>query len=1039
MQHNITVMKHYPTPFIGNLFAAIAWLLAMTSVAQVTGDYRSAGTGDWSAASTWQIFNGSSFVAAPSAPEASDGVITIRANHIVTQGGDITVDQVVVQVGGSLIHNGGVLTLLDGTGTDLSVEGTWSMSGGTLAGPGTAQAGNGGSFNWSGGAIGATAVVNIGAGASATVSGAGTRTALGTINNAGIWNMQGGNLGQPSFNSGPCAFNNLTGGVVNLNGWDSTTNSWHQVTNNQGTFNKNNGVVTFTFSNDFSGKSFNNLAGGVLNVVTGECVFSVPTTNEGSMTGGPGSLIKVDGGSSGGFFTNQPGGTVSTAFHLVSGELNLNSALTLSTLTVSGGGINGPEAITIPSGGSFNWTGGFLGTTTAVNIEAGASATFNGLGQLEARGTINNAGTVTMIGGGISGGPNQPATFNNLPNAVVNLNGWTTSATPWAMVTNNQGTFNKNNGTVPFTFGNDFSGKAFNNLPGGVLNVATGECVFSVPTFNEGSMTGGGGSLIKVDGSASGGFFTNETGGTVNTAFHLITSNLTINGALSLGTFTVSGGGINGPEAITITNGGSFNWTGGFMGSTAVINIGAGASATLNGGLEARGTMNNSGTVTMIGGGISGGPNQPATFNNLPNAVVNLNGWTTNVPSWHMVTNNQGTFNKNNGTELFTFGNDFSGKSFTKLAGGVVNVNSGTLAFNLPFPLQNGTFNVASGTTLTGTEPFNFAGPAVVNNGSITSPVLRYQGTSAQQLNGTGTINNLAINNTAGVDLGGGQTVTSTLTLTSGQLRLGSNDLFVENNAAGAVAGGNAASWVENNGIGSLRRQVNGSSYLFPVGTDSYTPLTLSLTNGAQERFSVRVQDGVSTEYSAPGVTSGTSISSDVVGRTWVVSEEVTGGNEADVTLQWNGADELSLFGRNACTVSNYSGSDWNIGPLAAAAGGDPFTRTLSGMTAFRELCVADTDADLNGISTALPETAEGGMKVYPLPAKDLLFIDLPAGHGMHSLMLFDASGREVMQTTANSGERLAIPVDHLRPGIHMLVLVDTNGEWHRQRVSIVH
>ncbi len=238
------------------------------------------------------------------------------------------------------------------------------------------------------------------------------------------------------------------------------------------------------------------------------------------------------------------------------------------------------------------------------------------------------------------------------------------------------------------------------------------------------------------------------------------------------------------------------------MGTTTAVNISAGASATFNGSglLAASGTINNAGTVTMIGGGING----PGTINNLPNAVVDLNGWTTTVEPWHMITNNQGTINKNNGTVPFTFGNFFGGKVFTNLAGGVVNVNSGTLAFNLPFPLQNGTFNIASGTILTGTELFNFAGPAIVNNGSITTPLLRYQGTNAQQLNGSGSITNLAVDNAAGVDLGGDQTVTSVLTMTNGQLRLGSSDLIVENNTTGAVAGGSASSWVVNDGSGSI-------------------------------------------------------------------------------------------------------------------------------------------------------------------------------------------------------------------------------------------
>jgi hypothetical protein len=1017
----------------------MALVLTFTSSAQSTGDYRSAGSGDWSDNSTWQRFNGSSFVAAPSAPAAIDGVITIRADHTVTRNEDISIDQVVVEASGALAIQSSTFSLLDGTGTDLQILGSCSFTNAALSGPGLAQVASGGVLSITNGGLSATSIVSVLTGGTVNASGSGTVSALGTINNAGIWNMQGGNLGQPSFSGGPCAFNNLPGGVVNLNGWASTTNSWHQVTNNQGTFNKNNGVVIFTFSNDFSGKAFNNLAGGVLNVAAGECVFSVPTTNEGSMTGGAGSLIKVDGNSSGGFFTNEPGGTVSTAFHLVSSDLNLNSALTLSSFTVSGGGINGPEAITIPSGGSFTWTGGFLGTTAGVNIEAGASATFNGPGQLEARGTINNAGTVTMIGGGITGGPSQPATFNNLPNAVVNLNGWTTSATPWAMVTNNQGTFTKNNGAVSFTFGNDFSGKAFNNQAGGVLNVATGECVFSVPTTNEGSMTGGGSSLITVDGNSIGGFFTNEPGATVNTVFQLISGPLNINGALTLSTFTFSGGIVNGPEDITIPSGGSFNWTGGIISTTAVINIGTGASATFNNGGEARGTINNSGTWTMLDGVVTGGPNSPAAFNNLPGGVVELNGWPDNVEAWHMVTTNQGTINKNNGTVPFTFGNAFGGKAYTNLAGGVVNVNSGTLVFNLPFSLQNGTFNVASGTTLSSSEAFDFAGPGIVNNGSITAPVLRYQGTNAQQLNGEGNINNLAINNAAGVDLGGEQTVTNALTLTSGQLRLGANDLFVVNNAVGAVSGGNASSWVVNDGSGSLHRQVNGSSYLFPVGTDSYTPLTLSLTNGAQDRFSVRVQDGVNTEYSAPGVTSGTSISSDVVGRTWVVSEEITGGNEADVTLQWNGADELSLFGRTACTVSNYSGSDWNIGPLAPAAGGNPFTRTLSGITAFRELCVADGDAPLNDINTGLYDRTNSDLKVFPIPASDVLHVTAPDGNLIIQVTLIDGTGRRIETRSTLNMDRSILDVSGLPAGTYVLELIDDSDQVMRTQVIIAH
>ena len=81
--------------------------LALTSLlfaanAQVSGDYRSAGTGDWNVAATWQRHNGTSFVAAPTAPDQGDGVIHIRNGHTVTVNTAVTADQIIVDAGGIL-------------------------------------------------------------------------------------------------------------------------------------------------------------------------------------------------------------------------------------------------------------------------------------------------------------------------------------------------------------------------------------------------------------------------------------------------------------------------------------------------------------------------------------------------------------------------------------------------------------------------------------------------------------------------------------------------------------------------------------------------------------------------------------------------------------------------------------------------------------------------------------------------------------------------------------------------------------------------
>ncbi|MFN8143654.1 MAG: T9SS type A sorting domain-containing protein [Bacteroidia bacterium] len=98
--------------------------------AAVSGDYRSVGSGNWSLLTTWQKYNGSSWVAALTAPTSGDGTITIQSGHTVTISLGVTADQIVVSSGGTLVLNSGItLNLANGTGTDLSVSGTFKNAG----------------------------------------------------------------------------------------------------------------------------------------------------------------------------------------------------------------------------------------------------------------------------------------------------------------------------------------------------------------------------------------------------------------------------------------------------------------------------------------------------------------------------------------------------------------------------------------------------------------------------------------------------------------------------------------------------------------------------------------------------------------------------------------------------------------------------------------------------------------------------------------------------------------------------------------------
>ncbi len=136
--------------------------------------------------------------------------------------------------------------------------------------------------------------------------------------------------------------------------------------------------------------------------------------------------------------------------------------------------------------------------------------------------------------------------------------------------------------------------------------------------------------------------------------------------------------------------------------------------------------------------------------------------------------------------------------SITVMSGHTVTVNTSTTVDEVT--VQNGaTLNINSGVTLTLN---NGSGTDMVMNGSLvntgalafnsgatmtagTSSNITYNGSTAQSL-GSGfptAVNNLTINNSAGVTMNGSCTVNGTLTMTAGNLATGTNTLTVNNSA----------------------------------------------------------------------------------------------------------------------------------------------------------------------------------------------------------------------------------------------------------------
>jgi fibronectin-binding autotransporter adhesin len=383
-----------------------------------------------------------------------------------------------------------------------------------------------------------------------------------------------------------------------------------------------------------------------------------------------------------------------------------------------------------------------------VTVNSGITWTIaNGAGtDLDVSGTVTNAGTITMAGPGVfqSGGRYQHAQNGGMiPTATWDANSTceVTGVAGTAMTGLNQ---------------------AFGNLK---WNCPGQSAAQSLP--NTGTMTIAGNLEINSTGSSQ---------------LQLNQTSLTI-----AGNFTQTGGTLRITTASTsrtINVGGSFSQSGGTL--TMVDGSGPGI-----------GSLNVAGNFLQTAGGTI---TETSTSSGI--GAIYFTG---------------------TGTQTFTSGGAVSGTinfsvingATVVMAGGsTVTVNSGaTLAVTGTFDCGTGTavsgagtFALASGATLKVGSP---AGITTVGNatGNIQTTAARtfntganyiYNGVAAQ-VTGNGlpaTVNNLTVNNGAGVGLTAGPLVSGTLTLASGALSIGANTLTINGAivlAGGSLTGGTSA------------------------------------------------------------------------------------------------------------------------------------------------------------------------------------------------------------------------------------------------------
>lgn len=177
--------------------------------------------------------------------------------------------------------------------------------------------------------------------------------------------------------------------------------------------------------------------------------------------------------------------------------------------------------------------------------------------------------------------------------------------------------------------------------------------------------------------------------------------------------------------------------------------------------------------------------------------------------------------------------------------------------------------------------------------------------------------------------------ITGQLTLTAGLFDINTYDINMD---ARTITGGSTTSYVQTSASGRLQRDVAGSARLFPVGRGSYNPATLT-NAGTSDKYSIRVIDRLTNI----GVNAESDNQSDsaVVKRTWMIDENVIGGSNVTLRLDWNAESEHQnvRFDPFQPYIAHYNSTDskWeNKGSTSTAysAGLSGFVQT-TGITSF--------------------------------------------------------------------------------------------------------
>ena len=174
------------------------------------------------------------------------------------------------------------------------------------------------------------------------------------------------------------------------------------------------------------------------------------------------------------------------------------------------------------------------------------------------------------------------------------------------------------------------------------------------------------------------------------------------------------------------------------------------------------------------------------------------------------------------------------------------------------------------------------------------------------------------------------------------KITLNTNDLNLKGANSSLV--GSSTSHVVTNGTGKVTiEKMNASrgTVLLPIGTGTSFHETGILNNGTSDTFSVRVENGVASNY--VGETQGTAITEKAVNTTWHIGESTPGGSDVALTFRWNASQELPNFNRNTAKMGHYNGSGWDM-LTSSLSGSGPYTLQTNNVSSFSPFIVVNEE-----------------------------------------------------------------------------------------------